>query len=98
MLRAADVDADGNADLLFTVIIDKAAGTGASRVLYGPLGGYYESAAATLSFAGTAEFAVNSAVGDATGDGLPEIVINDPTDATNGAAAGALFLIDGTSL
>ena len=104
-VAAADVNADGVADLIVGAPrADTAAGndSGATYVVYGPVDpGGIDLADADVTLNGTAPadragWSVASA-GDVDGDGADDVLVGAPLNDDNGSYAGAAYLVHGGS-
>lgn len=98
-LASRDVDGDGVDDLLVGAAADgtTARSAGAAYLYFGPLTGSLETSDAAVSIYGQGrDDAAGGGVGlgDLNGDGTYELLIGAPGDATNGAGAGALSILE----
>ncbi|MDP2313140.1 MAG: MopE-related protein [Pseudomonadota bacterium] len=97
---AGDVDGDGYADLLVGAH-GRDDFTGAAYVVRGPVSGstYLEDAALVLrgEDAGDSAGVALAGVGDATGDGVPDVLVSAYADDSMGSYTGAVYLVDGAS-
>lgn len=93
-----DLDADGRPDLLLGASANEAAGMGAGAVFafLGPSPGEYLFADADLSWIAEGpgdDLGTGFAVGEVTGDGLPDLVLGSPQYGSGGE--GAIYVIAG---
>ncbi len=97
-MAAGDLDGDGFGDV---IIAEQGHDAGRGRVLVwaGPLAGPYGAASADGAWSGTAPRAglggALALIGDADGDGLPDLAVGAPDDDTAGVGAGAVVLLAG---
>ena len=94
-LGVADFDLDGSNDLAIAADIP-GGGPSTVRVLYGPLGGYYELGGASVDLVGTS-YTVFGQATDATGDGVVDLLLGSFDTGIHGTDSGAVYLLDGTS-
>jgi hypothetical protein len=95
-----DLDGDGVSDLALGVPTDGSGGAQAGRVLVflGPLSGVLRPSDADHSLIGDAGSSTGAALagpGDTNGDGLADLVVGAPDDASGGIDAGAAYVLLG---
>ncbi len=104
-MLSADVDGDGNDDLVVGYSADDDYGNGSSagsvHVVYGPMLGYAETDATDRYIGGSTSseyMGCGVAVTDADGDGQDDLWVGAYGNDDNGTTSGAAWLILGTSL
>ncbi|NOY26560.1 MAG: hypothetical protein GXP62_11860 [Oligoflexia bacterium] len=97
----ADVNGDGYPEILLSAPSSDSSATdgGAVYVVFGPATGVHSLADADRILAGGTSYlyAGSAMIGldDATGDGVPDMLVGAPNDGTGGTAAGAAYLLAG---
>ncbi|MGQ0552414.1 MAG: FG-GAP-like repeat-containing protein [Planctomycetota bacterium] len=91
----ADYDGDGRPDLLLSVQMEVPYEAQIVRVVSGATGATIQRFEHAVDYSHFGRYM--DVLGDVDGDGIPEVLIGDPTDGTMGNTAGAVFLYSGGS-